>query len=139
MKVTVRFIVASIVLAFSLSIFGSTLSAQQKSVLIADKGGKFHIGSSVLVGNSLLKAGMYKVQHVVEGTDHLLVFRVIRMNPYKGMGNEYLGEEVARVRCTTEPAGKKWKHTKLLLIRNASGQKVVEEIQISGESVVHKI
>ena len=140
MRTTIRVIVASVALAFCLGIFNSQLYAQQESSLIADKGGKFHVDSSVLVGATLLRSGMYKVQHVMEGNDHVIIFRVIRMNQYKGaMGNERLGEEVARVKCTVEPAGKPWKHTKLVLVRNASGQKVVEAVQIAGENVLHRI
>ena len=140
MKGITQFIVTSLVLAFSLGIFSSQLFAQQERSLIADKGGKFHVNSSVLVGTTLLKSGMYKVQHVMEGNDHVIIFRVIRMNQYKNaMGNERLGEELARVRCTTEPADRKWKHTKLLVVRNASGQKVVAEVQIAGENVLHRL
>ncbi len=140
MKIKIKLIVTGLVLGFSLGIFSSQLSAQQESSLIADKGGKFHIGSSVLVGTTLLESGMYRVQHVMERNDNVIIFRVIKMNPYKGaMGNEQLGEEVARVNCTTEPAGRKWKHTKLMLVRNASGQRTVEAVQIAGENVLHKI
>ena len=140
MKMTIRVLVASVVFAFSLGMFSSQLFAQQENSLIADKGGKFHIGSSVLVGTALLKSGMYKVQHVKDGNDHVLIFRIIRMNKYKNpMGNERLGEEVVRVKCTIDPAGKTWKHTKLIMVRNSSGQKVVEAVEIAGENVLHKI
>ncbi len=140
MKIKMKLIVTSLVLASALSIFSSQLFAQQTSSLIADKGGKFHIGSSVMVGPTLLKSGMYKVQHVMEGSDHVIIFHVIRMNKYKNpMGNEWLGEEVARVKCTVDPAGQKWRHTKLILVRSASGQRVVEAVQIKGENVLHKL
>ncbi len=140
MKIKVKLIVTSLVLTFSMGIFSSQLFAQQESSLIADKGGKFHIGSSVMVGTTLLKSGMYKVQHVMDSNDHVLVFRIIRMNKYKNpMGNEWLGEEVARVKCTTEAASKKWRHTKLIVVCSASGQRVVEAVQIAGENVLHKL
>ncbi len=83
MKIKTKLIVTSLVLAFSLGILSSQLFAQQESSLIADKGGKFHVDSSVLVGTTLLKSGMYKVQHIMEGNDHVIIFRVIRMNRYK--------------------------------------------------------
>ena len=140
MKIRIKLIVSGLVLAFSLGIFSSQLSAQQASSLIADKGGKFHIGSSVLVGTMLLESGMYRAQHVIEGNDHVLVFRIIRMNKFKNpMGNERLGEEVARVKCSVEPASKKWRHTKLIVVRNATGQRVVKVVQIAGENVLHKL
>ena len=83
MKIKIQLIVTGLVLAFSLGIFSSQLFAQHESSLIADKGGKFHIGSSVLAGTALLESGMYRVQHVMEGNDHMLVFRTIGMNKYK--------------------------------------------------------
>ena len=55
------------------------------------------------------------------------------------MGNERLGEEIARLKCTVELIEKKWKNTKLIVVRDASGQRVVQAIQIAGENVVHKI
>lgn len=140
MKIKMKLIVTSLVLAFSLGIFSSHVFAQQESSLTAAKGGKFHISSSVLVGPTLLKSGMYRVQHVIEGNDHVIIFRVIRMNKYKNpMGNERLGEEVARVKCSVEPASKKWRHTKLIVDHNATGQRVVEAVQIKGENVLHKL
>ena len=140
MKTKIKLIVTGLVLVFSLGIFSSQLFAQHESSLIADKGGKFHIGSSVLAGTALLESGMYRVQHVIEGNDHVIIFRVIRMNKYKNpMGNERLGEEVARVKCTVEPASKQWRHTKLIVVRNPSGQRVVEAVQIAGENVLHRL
>ena len=139
MKTKRKAIPTMVLLILSIGLMGSQLFAQQEGSLISDKGGKFHIGSSVLVGSTLLKAGMYKVQHVMEGNDHVLIFRVIEMNKYKNpMGNEWLGEEVARVKCTTD-ASKKWRNTKLLVVRNASGQRVVEGVQVKGENVLHKL
>jgi hypothetical protein len=139
MKSKNKLIVTTLLFGLCLGFFSSQLFAQNNA-LIADKGGKFHVGSAVLAGTTLLKSGMYKVQHVIEGNDHVIIFRVIRMNRYKNaMGNERLGEEVARVKCTTEPAGKEWKNTKLILDRNAPGQRVVKAVQISGENVLHKI
>lgn len=140
MKTKKKAVTTIVALILSMGSMGSQLFAQQEGSLIAEKGGKFHIGSSVLVGTTLLKSGMYKVQHVREGNDHVLIFRVIRMNKYKNpMGNERLGEEVARVKCTTEPVSKKWRNPKLLVTRNASGQRVAEFVQIKGENVLHKL
>lgn len=58
--------------------------------------GKLHIYSSVRVGDTLLKAGMYQVQHVMEGDNHVLIFNEIVMGYRNNMGNQDLGEEIAR-------------------------------------------
>ena len=138
MKNNRRLITTAIALILSLGAFGSQLFAQQTNVSMAGKVGKFHIGSPVMVGNRLLEPGMYQVQHIKEGDSDLIVFRIIRMGYRSNMGNEQLGEEVARVTCRIEPVGQRWKHTKLHLERNSSNQKVVRAVQIAGEAVLHK-
>ena len=128
----------AIALILSMGAFGSQLFAQQTNAMIVGKVGKLHIGSSVMVDNTLLKPGMYQVQHVTEGENHLIVFRIIRMGHRNNMGNETQGEEVARLKCRIEPVGQRWKHTKLHVERSGSGERVVKGVQIAGEDVLHK-
>ena len=97
MKNNKRLITTAIALILSVGAFGSQLFAQQTNASMIGKVGKLHIGSSVIVGNTLLQSGMYQVQHVTEGENHLIVFRVIQMGYRDNMGNETRGEEVARV------------------------------------------
>lgn len=138
MKNTTRLMTTAVALILSIGTIGSQLFAQQKTESIVGKAGKLHIGSSVMVGNTLLKPSMYQVQSATEGESHVIVFRVIRMGYRNNMGNETLGEEVARVKCRIEPVSKTWKHTKLHLERSGSGEKVVEGVQIAGEHVLYK-
>ena len=138
MKNNRRLITTAVALILSMGAFGSQLFAQQTNPLMVGKVGKLHIGSSVIVGNTLLESGMYQVQHVKESDNDLIVFRIIRMGFRDNMGNEQLGEEVARVKCRIEPVGQRWKHTKLHLERNSSNQRVVRAVQIAGEAVLHK-
>ena len=113
MKNTRKLITTAIALILSMGAFGSQLFAQQTNASMVGKVGKLHIGSSVMVGNTLLKPGMYQVQHVTEGENHLIIFRIIRMGYRNNMGNEQLGEEVIRLHCRIEAVGQRWKHTKL--------------------------
>ena len=138
MKNNKKLITMAIAFILAMGAFGLQLFAQQETVPVVGKAGRFHT-ASVVVGNTLLEQGMYQVQHVTEGENHVLVFRVIDMGFRNNMGNQTLGKEVARVKCTTEPAGKKWKDTKLHFERNSSGQRVVTEVQIAGETVLHKL
>lgn len=138
MKNTTRLMTTAVALILSIGTIGSQLFAQQTNALTVGKAGKLHIGSSVMVGNTLLKPGMYQVQHVTEGGNHLIIFRIIRMGYRNSMGNETLGEEVVRAKCRTEPVGQRWKHTKLHLERSGSGQRAVREVQIAGEDVLYK-
>ena len=138
MKNNRRLITTAIALILSMGAFGSQLFAQQTNPSMVGKVGKLHIGSSVIVGNTLLESGMYQVQHIKESDNDLIVFRIIRMGYRDNMGNEQLGEEVARVKCRIVPVGQRWKHTKLHLERNISNQRVVRDVQIAGEAVLHK-
>ena len=139
MKNSRKLITMAIALILSMSTLGSQLFAQQKNALMVGKVGKLHIGSSVMVDKTLLKPGMSQVQQVTEGENHLIIFRIIRMGYKNNMGNEWLGEELARVKCRIEPVGQRWKHTKLHLERSGSGKRVVREVQIAGEEVLHKL
>ncbi len=138
MKNTRRLITTAIALILSLGAFASQLFAQQTNASLVSKAGKLHIGTSVMVGNTLLKPGMYQVQHVTEGEKHLIIFRIIRMGYRNNMGNETLGEEVVRLQCRMEAVGQTWKHTKLHVERSGSGERVVKGVQIAGEAVLHK-
>lgn len=139
MKKSRKVTTMAIALILSMGTVGSQLFAQQKSESMDGKAGKLHIGSSVMAGNTLLEPGMYQVQHIMEGDSDLIVFRIIRMGYRSNMGNEQLGEEVARVTCQIEPVGQRWKHTKLHLERNSSNQRVVRAVQIAGETVLHRL
>ncbi len=138
MKNSRKLITIAIAFILAMGAFGSQLFAQQKNDSMVGKVGKLHIGSSVMVGNTLLKPGMYQVQHVTEGENHLIIFQNIRMGYKSSMGNQTLGEEVVRVKCRIEPVGRSWKDTRLHVERNNSGLRVVTEVQIAGENVVHK-
>jgi len=128
----------SAILVLLLGLFSIPALAQHREMLLVGKKGDFHISSSFRAGNTLLKPGMYQVQHVLEGADHVIVFREMKMpGPFeKGrtMMDSKLGEEI-RVKCKIEPISAKAKDTKLFLRTNTAGEKEVAEVQIKGENV----
>ena len=67
----------------------------------------------------------------------MLVFKEIKMGYRGNMGNQDLGEVVARVTSRVEPAAKKWKNTRLATIKDKAGEKKAVEVQIAGETVTH--
>ena len=119
-----------------LSLFAGTSFAQQ-DVLKAGRKGEVHFTSSVRVGNATLKSGMYQVQHIVEGENHMIVFKEVSMPAGYKMGGTWVGKEVARVKCKVEPAEKKFSNTKVFLRTKANGEKEIEKIQVAGEKVIH--
>ena len=109
-----------------------------KDVLIGKKG-VFHFTSVVKVGEVALQPGMYQVQHLEEGGDHVLVFKEVGMQAGYKHGNTPVGKEVARVKCTVEPVNKSVNNTKITLRTTAAGEKVMEEVQVAGEMFIHKL
>ena len=70
--------VMSITLFAFTSAFAAPLYAQHRKAL-SGKAGMARFSSKVRVGDVLLPAGMYHVQHVVEGSDHAIVFNPVTM------------------------------------------------------------
>jgi hypothetical protein len=112
MKNTVS-IVASLILAVAaLSLpalaqdhqgHGMHSQKQEGQTLTVGKKGEVHFTSEVKAGDTVLKPGMYQVQHLEEGTDHVIVFKEMSMPADYKMGNTPVGKEVARLKCTVEP------------------------------------
>jgi hypothetical protein len=129
----------SVTLILSLAVLQAPAFAQEATRSGVVSKSKLHIYSSVRVGDTLLKAGMYQVQHVMEGDNHMLIFNEIRMGYGSNMGNQALGEEVARVTSTVEPAAKKWRNTGLVTRKDEAGKQVAVKVQIGGETITHKV
>jgi hypothetical protein len=107
-----------------------------KDVVIGKKG-VFHFTRVVKVGKVALQPGMYQVQHLEEGNDHVLVFKEVGMQAGYKHGNTPVGKEVARVKCTIEPISKKVSNTKITLRTNARGEREVAEVEVAGEAFKH--
>jgi len=107
-----------------------------KDVVIGKKG-QVHFTAQVKAGDAVLKPGMYQVQHVVEGSDHVIIFKEMEMPAGYKMGNTPVGKEVARIKCKVEPVTKKVSNTQITLRTNAAGEKEIAEVQVAGEAFRH--
>jgi hypothetical protein len=134
---TTRLTVMSIALFAFLAAFAAPLYAQHDHTLSANKMGMARFSKKVRVGDVVLPAGMYHVQHVVEGSDHVIVFKPVTMPAGFKEYQMVEGREVVRLKCTVSPVDKSVSNTKIKLGRNAAGEQVIEEIQIAGEKVKH--
>ena len=114
-----------------------TAVAQQIETIAAKKSGRIHFGKAVRVGDKTLEAGMYQVQHADENGEHIVIFRSVEMGFNNNMGNQKLGAEVARVKCAVEAVTKKVGSTKVLIRKNAAGEREVFEVWIRGEKFKH--
>lgn len=136
MRIKYKLIITSLMLIFASGI--SPAFAQQKDTLTVNKKGMVRLSSAVKAGDMLLKSGMYHVQHTHEGNDHVITFKPVSMPAGYRENQMNEGREILRLKCKVEPVSKKERNTKIRLSRNASGERVLEEIQIAGENVVHK-
>ncbi len=81
----------------------------------------------VKVGNATLTAGEYKVQHVMEGDNHVMVFKSAKDN-----------KEQARVNCKMVELPKKADQSLQTYDTNASGAKVLVALTFRGDNYKHQ-
>jgi hypothetical protein len=78
------------------------------------------------VGTTMLPAGIYKAQHLVDGSNHVLVFK------------DEDNKERARLNCTIEQLGSKADKTAYELNENGAGEKVLQSVVFAGDRYMHK-
>lgn len=125
------------ILSASLGLWTIATQAQQTETIAAEKSGSFHLGKATRVGDKVLEAGMYQVQHFDEKGEHIVIFRRVDMGYRGNMGNQKLGEEVLRVKCKVEQIDKKIGDTKMLIRKTAAGVREIFEVWIRGQKVKH--
>jgi uncharacterized protein YwlG (UPF0340 family) len=122
----------------NLSVFAQDHHQQANSQeVITGKKGELHFTTQVKAGNAILKPGMYQVQHLMEGSGHVIVFKEMGMPAGYKMGNTPVGKEVARVQCKVEPVTKAVKNTQVTLRTNVAGEKEIADVQVAGEAFKH--
>ena len=143
MTTTIRTITTFALLTMTIALLNLAVAAQdhqahhQKAEVIIGKKGQVHFTQNVKVGTTVLKPGMYQVQHVMEGSEHVVIFKEVGMQAGYKHGNTPVGKEVARIQCKIEPVTKSVNNTKITLRTNAAGEKEIADVQIAGEKFKH--
>jgi hypothetical protein len=81
----------------------------------------------IRVGSALLPQGNYEVRHVMEGQDHIMVFRALDQKKVPEV----------RIKCTLVPLAEKAKETQKIYTVNASKEQVLQELIFRGDSAKH--
>lgn len=82
--------------------------------------------ASIHIGSTVLPAGDYTVQHVMDGQDHFMVFRDVHgKNPD------------VKVKCTLVPLAQKAKNTTTSYVLNAQNERVLQTLIFSGDKAKH--
>ena len=80
------------------------------------------LAEAAKIGTEVLAAGEYKVTHVMEGAEHIMIF--------KGRNQEY------RIKCSMEPLNAKAKVTQFEY-KTEDGQRVMQTMVFQGDTVRH--
>jgi len=120
-----RHIIAGSLILLCLFVLGA-VSAADNPMGIKDSY-KVDFSEKVLVAGTLLPKGTYQISHVMEGSDHIMIFR--QLDTRKPV-------EV-RAKCTLVPLGAKATRDEKSYTLNASNERVLHELVFKGDSAGH--
>jgi len=78
-----------------------------------------------VVGGSLLPAGEYKINHEMQGTEHIMIFKQIG------------GKAEVKAKCNLVPLNAKVRTTEQHFNENAKNERVLVEMQFQGDTSKH--
>jgi hypothetical protein len=116
---------AGILIVMCIFILGAVSAAENKLAVPDTYQLKF--SENVRVADTLLPKGTYEVRHVMEGSNHIMVFRQL--------GTKKPVE--VRAKCTLVPLGAKATESQTIYVLNAANQRVLQELVFKGEDAKH--
>ena len=78
-----------------------------------------------VVGGTLLPQGEYKINHEMQGTEHIMIFTKVG------------GKAEAKAKCNLVPLNAKAKTTEFRYNENAKNERVLTEMQFRGDTSKH--
>lgn len=84
-----------------------------------------NLTTPTVVGGTLLPQGEYKINHEMQGTDHIMIFTKIG------------GKAEAKAKCNLVPLNAKAKTTEFRYSENAKNERVLTEMQFQGDTSKH--
>jgi hypothetical protein len=88
---------------------------------------RVNFSENVRVADTLLPMGNYEIRHVMEGSDHIMVFRQL--------GTKKPVE--VRAKCTLVPLGAKANEDQKIYVLNAANERVLQEMVFKGDRAKH--
>jgi hypothetical protein len=120
-----RQILAGILILMCVFILGA-VSAAENQMGIRDTY-KVNFSEKVRVADTLLPQGSYEIRHVMEGSDHIMVFRQL--------GTKKPVE--VRAKCTLVPLSEKANGDQKIYLVNAANERVLHELVFKGDHAKH--
>jgi hypothetical protein len=119
-----KILTATLIVMFVLML-GAVANAENQ-MGVADKY-KVTFTEKILVADTLLPKGDYEITHVMEGSNHIMVFRQL--------GTKKPIE--VRAKCALIPLGAKAETSQQIYAKNASNERVLEELIFKGDRAKH--
>jgi hypothetical protein len=116
---------AGILIVICIFMLGVVASAENQ-MGIAEKY-QVTFSEKVRVADTLLPQGNYEIRHVMEGTDHIMVFHQL--------GTKKPVE--VRAKCTLVPLGAKASDDQKIYVLNAANERVLQELIFKGDRSKH--
>ena len=104
----------------------AVVASAENQMGIADKY-QVTFSEKVRVADTLLPQGNYEIRHVMEGADHIMVFRQL--------GTKKPVE--VRAKCTLVPLGAKANDDQKMYVLNAANERVLQELIFKGDRSKH--
>ncbi|MGD0470125.1 MAG: hypothetical protein ABSA54_17235 [Terriglobales bacterium] len=120
-----RQIFARILILLCVFVLGA-VSAAENQLGIRDNY-QVNFSEKVRVADTLLPKGNYEIRHVMEGSDHIMVFRQL--------GTKKPIE--VRAKCTLVPLGAKATRDEKIFTLNAANERVLHELVFKGDLASH--
>ncbi len=116
---------AGILIVMCIFILGGVSAAENKLAIANTY--KVNFSEQVRVADTLLPKGNYEIRHVMEGSNHIMVFRQL--------GTKKPVE--VRAKCTLVPLSAKASESQTIYVLNAANQRVLQELVFRGEEAKH--
>jgi len=81
----------------------------------------------IRIGTTLVPQGNYEVRHVMEGENHIMVFKALDQKKVPEV----------RIKCTLVPLAEKAKETQKIYTVNAAKEEVLQELVFRGDTAKH--
>jgi hypothetical protein len=120
-----RQVLAAILIVLCFGMLSSVLIAEN-SMGISDKY-QVSFVEKVRVADTVLPKGNYEIRHVMEGSDHIMIFR--QLNTRKPI-------EV-RAKCTLVPLNERASDDQRIYTLNAANERVLHELIFKGDTAKH--
>ncbi|MGA2353042.1 MAG: hypothetical protein ABSG02_01005 [Terriglobales bacterium] len=120
-----RQIFAGIVILMCVCMLGSTMLAENQ-MGIADRY-QVNFSQNVRVADTLLPKGEYEIRHVMQGSDHIMVFRQLGTRKPVEL----------RAKCTLVPLSAKATSSEKVFTLNAANEEVLQELVFKGDRAKH--